>query len=306
MINYIIRKILFLIPVIFGVITLVFFFIHIIPGDPLDIMLGESAIQADKELLKKELRLDRPIYEQYIYYLKNIFKGDIGISIHSREKVMNMILSRFPATIELAISSMIIAMLISIPAGVISALRHNSIFDNISIIFSLIGISMPSFWLGPILIIIFSIKLNVLPVSGRGGLSHLILPSITLGTAMAAILSRMIRASLLDVLNEDYLLTARAKGLKESVIIIKHALMNAIIPAITILSLQFGALLSGSIIVETIFSWPGFGRLTIQAIDTRDYPLVQGCILVISLSYVVINFITDIIYAYVDPRISYK
>lgn len=304
--NYITKRLLLFFPVVIGVMTFVFFMIHLVPGDPVELMLGENAIDSDKERLRTALGIDRPIITQYFSFIIKAFRGDLGRSIHSNMPVFTVIAERFPSTIELALCAIFVAVIISIPLGVISAYKQKSIFDNGSMVISLFGISMPSFWLGPILIIIFSIKLGWLPVSGRGGISYIILPSITLGTALSAILTRMTRSSMLDCLKEEYVSTARAKGLSEKVVIIKHALANAMIPIITIVGLQSGALLSGAIITETIFSWPGIGRLTIQAINTRDYPLLQGCVLIIALSYVTVNLLTDILYAYFDPRIKYE
>ncbi len=292
-----------LIPIVLGVVTLVFFLIHMIPGDPVEIMLGEQARAIDKESLRHELKLDRPLAEQYMLYLKGLAQGEMGRSIHSREQVLSVVLERFPATLILTLAAMIVAVLIAIPLGILSATRQYSLIDNVSMFFALLGISMPNFWLGPLLILFFSIWLGILPVSGMGGLQHLILPAITLGTALAAILTRMTRASVLEVIREQYIVTARAKGLAEKAVLYKHALKNALIPVITILGLQFGALLSGSIITETIFSWPGIGRLVIQAINQRDYPVIQGCVLFISLSYVLVNLMTDLLYGVVDPRI---
>jgi len=229
--------------------------------------------------------------------------GDLGRSIHSREPVSALIARRFPATLLLTLAAMLVAVFIAIPVGVVSATKQYSLIDNLSMFFALLGISMPNFWLGPLLILLFSIRLGWLPVSGMGGLEHLVLPAITLGTALAAILTRMTRAGLLEVIREQYIVTARAKGLAERKVLYKHALKNALIPVITILGLQFGALLSGSIITETIFSWPGIGRLVIQAVNRRDYPLVQGCVLVIALSYVLVNLATDLFYNVADPRI---
>ncbi|MBD3308125.1 ABC transporter permease subunit [candidate division KSB3 bacterium] len=304
--NYILRRLLLTIPVVFGVSTLVFLFIHFIPGDPVQVMLGESAKPADVEALRRGLGLDAPLYEQYGIFLKGLLTGDLGTSIHTGQPILRTILRRLPATLELAISSMCVALLLSIPLGVISASKQYSLVDNSSMFFALLGISMPNFWLGPLLILLFSVKLGWLPVSGRGGLLHLILPAITLGTALAAILTRMTRSSMLEILHEDYITTSRAKGLRESLVIFKHALRNALIPVITIIGFQCGALLSGALITETIFAWPGLGRLTITAIQKRDYPLVQGCVLVISLSYVFVNLFTDLAYAWVDPRIRFE
>lgn len=303
MLNYIIKRILLLIPIVLGVVTLVFFLVHLIPGDPVEVMLGEQAQAADKEMLRKELRLDRPLMEQYRFYLQDLLRGDLGRSIHSRKPVLTLVARRFPATLLLTLAAMIVAIVIAIPIGILSATKQYSLIDNGSMFLALLGISMPNFWLGPLLILLFSIRLGWLPVSGMGGVENLILPSITLGTALAAILTRMTRASVLEVIREQYIVTARAKGLAEKRVLFKHALKNALIPVITILGLQFGALLSGSIITETIFSWPGVGRLVIQAVNQRDYPLIQGCVLFIALSYVLVNLVTDLFYSVADPRI---
>ncbi|MGA1867502.1 MAG: nickel ABC transporter permease [bacterium] len=299
------NKLIFTLITVVGVISLVFFLIHLIPGDPIELMLGEMAQPADIAKLRKDLGLDKPIATQYKDYIVNLIQGDLGHSIRSHAPVSSLIIKHFPATLELTIAALIVAVLISLPAGIISATKQFSLYDHGSMLFALLGISMPNFWLGPLLILLFSVKLGWLPVSGRGSIAHLILPAITLGTAMAAILTRMTRSSLLEVIREDYITTARAKGLKEGRVIIKHALTNALIPVVTIVGLQIGSLLAGSIITETIFSWPGIGRLTIQAIYARDYPLVQGCVLTIAVSYVVVNALTDIVYAIIDPRIRY-
>ncbi|MFV1950587.1 MAG: nickel ABC transporter permease [Nitrospinota bacterium] len=301
--KYIIKRGILLIPVIMGVVTFVFLLIHLIPGDPVDMMLGETARQADREMLRTRLGLNDPIHLQYYKFIKGVVRGDLGRSIHYNRPVLKIIIDRFPATLKLTLGAIVIAILISIPMGIIAAAKQYSIFDNSSMLLALLGISMPNFWLGPLLIIVFSIKLGWLPVSGMGGLTYLILPSVTLGTSMAAILSRMTRSSLLEVIRKDYITTARAKGLSEWVIMVKHALTNALLPIVTIIGLQFGALLAGSIITEMIFSWPGIGRLTIQAIITRDYPLVQGCVLFIALCYVMVNLLTDLLYVFIDPRI---
>ena len=304
--NYILRRLLLTIPVIFGVSTLVFLFIHFIPGDPVQVMLGESASPANVEKLREGLGLNRPVGEQYLRFLKGLVTGDLGVSIHTGQPILPSILKRLPATLELTISSMIVALLISIPLGVISASKQYSALDNGSMFFALLGISMPNFWLGPLLIILFSVNLGLLPVSGRGGLLHLILPAITLGTALAAKLTRMTRSSMLEILHEDYITTSRAKGVREAYVIFKHGLRNALIPVITVLGIQFGALLSGALITETIFAWPGIGRLAITAIQKRDYPLVQGCVLFIAFGYVFANLLTDLAYAWADPRIRFE
>ena len=304
-IKYILKRLVQVIPTIFGIITLIFFSIHLIPGDPVDIMLGENALPIAKMELKKNLNLDKPIIEQYLIYLKNIIFLNAGNSIFSHQPVFKEILGRFPATLQLTILSIIIAIIIALPLGIISAVKKDSLIDFFSRILSLSGISIPNFWLGPMLIILFSIWLNLLPVSGKDNFLSYILPALTLGSHLAAVLTRMIRTSMLDVLKEHYILTARAKGLNKFVILFKHTFKNALIPVITIIGLQFGSLLSGSIIVESVFAWPGIGKLLITAISTRDYPLVQSCVLFISVLFVFVNLITDICYSFVDPRIKF-
>jgi peptide/nickel transport system permease protein len=304
--GFFMRRLAILIPTVLGAVTLVFFFLHMIPGDPVEVMLGEMAQQADKEQLREELGLNLPLHIQYGRFITGVFKGDLGDSFFYRRPVTQVIAERAPATVELALAAFLVAGLIAIPLGIIAALREGTVVDNASVLFSLLGVSMPNFWLGPLLIILFSITLGWFPVSGRGGVGSLVLPAITLGTALAAILSRMTRASLLERLGEDYLTVARAKGLPEWKVILKHALRNALIPVITVMGLQFGALLSGAIITENVFSWPGIGTLLINAIEARDYPLVQGCILFITLSYVLVNLLTDLIYGLVDPRIRLR
>lgn len=303
--SYVLKRLLLFFPTLAGALTLVFFLVHLVPGDPVEVMLGETASSADKGALRQQLGLDQPLWIQYIRFLKALAFGDLGRSLYEQGGVAELILLRFPATLELTLAAMAVALLIAFPLGVMAAVNKDSWMDRISLLFSLLGLAMPNFWLGPLLMIIFSIELGWLPVSGRGGLSHLILPSLTLGAAMAAILTRMIRSSLLEVIHEDYIRTARAKGVSERQVWLKHALRNSLLSVFTIMGLQFGALLAGSIITETIFSWPGIGRLTVQAIQTRDYPLVQGCVLVISISYLLVNLLTDILYQVVDPRISY-
>ena len=304
--NYVLRRILLTIPVLFGVSTLVFLFIHLIPGDPVQVMLGESANAADVEALRHHLGLNRPLGEQYLLFWKGVLTGNLGASIHTGQPILRAIAERLPATLELTLAAMGVGLLLAIPLGVISASKQYSLFDNGAMFVALLGISMPHFWLGPLLILLFSVRLNWLPVSGNDTIWHLILPAVTLGTALAAKLTRMTRSSVLEVLREDYVTTARAKGLRESVVIFKHALRNALIPVITILGLQFGALLSGALITETIFAWPGIGRLAITAIQKRDYPLVQGCVLMIAFSYVFVNLLTDLAYAWADPRIRFE
>ena len=299
---FIIKRLILLFPVVFGVLTLVFVLIHLIPGDPVDLMLGENARTIDKEKLREELRLNEPLGKQYLLFIKGAVYGDFGISIHTTQPVSKLILNRYPKTIKLTVASMIMALIISLPIGIVSAVKQYSIADNSSMFFALLGVSMPNFWLGPLLMIVFCVNLGWFHISGDEEIHSIVLPAVTLGTAMAAILSRMVRASMLEVIHQEYITTARAKGLSEKRIVLRHALKNALFPVVTIVGLQFGALLAGAIITETIFSWPGIGRLLVQAIHTRDYPLVQGCVLVISISYVLINLMTDIAYSYIDPR----
>ncbi len=298
------RRLAVLVPTILGVVTLVFFLVHIIPGDPVELMLGETASRADLEGLRSDLGLDRPVVEQYASFLLGLLGGDLGTSFFYRRPVHQVILEKLPATLELAVAAMAIAVLIALPLGIMAAVRKDSFVDRSAMLASLAGISMPNFWLGPLLIILFSLRLGWFPVSGREGLPSLVLPAITLGTALAALLSRMTRSAMLDVLGEEYLRTARAKGLAEWTVISRHALRNALLPVLTIVGLQFGALLSGAVITENVFAWPGIGTLLIQAIHARDYPLVQGCVLVIALGYVAANFLTDALYTLADPRVK--
>ncbi len=304
--SYLLRRLSLAVPVVAGVVTLVFLLIHLIPGDPVEIMLGESALPADREALRESLGLNRPILEQYGRFLWGLCRGDLGGSLQQRRPVSELIRAHYPATLELTFAAMLLSLLIALPAGVLSGIRQYSLWDHSTMFIALLGVSMPNFWLGPLLIWVFSIQLGWFPVSGRQGLAHLVLPALTLGASMAAIVARMTRSSVLEVLREDYVTTARAKGLSEFRVVWKHVLRNAMLPVLTIVGLQFGALLAGSIITETIFSWPGLGTLLVKAIQTRDYPLVQGCVLVIALSYVAVNLLTDILYGVIDPRIRYE
>lgn len=304
--RYILHRLLLLAPTLFGALTLVFFLIHLVPGDPVEVMLGETASAADKEELRRQLGLDQPLMTRYAGFLVGLARGDLGNSLYENASVSELVGARLPATVELTLSAMIVAVAIAFPLATLAAIKRDSWIDRGALFFSLLGLSLPNFWLGPLLMITVSIQLGWLPVSGRGGFSHLILPSLTLGMAMAAILTRILRASLLRIVNMDYIKAARAKGLGEPAVWLKHMLRNALLPVVTIMGLQFGSLLAGSIITETIFSWPGIGRLTVQAIQTRDYPLVQGCVLVVAASYLMVNFFTDIIYKLIDPRISYE
>lgn len=305
MTQYILRRLLQMIPITFGILTLVFSLIHMIPGDPAVQIAGEGARPEDVATVRKALGLDQPLWSQYVHYLGNIARGDLGTSFQTSTPVTTQIKERYPATIELALGSMFVALLVAFPLGIISAIYRNSWIDNLARFFALIGVSMPSFWFGPLLIIAFAINHEWFPVSGREeGLKSLVLPSVTMGLALAAILTRMIRISLADELTQLYVTTAVAKGVTRGKAIFRHALKNALIPVITVLALQFGSLLTGAIITEQIFSWPGLGRLLITSISTRDYPQVQASILVIALTYIFVNFLSDLLYGVVDPRIK--
>jgi peptide/nickel transport system permease protein len=297
------RRLLYTIPAIWLILTMVFLLIHIVPGDPVQQMLGEDARAEDIGPLRHALGLDVPIWTQYERYLSGLVKGNWGESFHFSRPVFAIVLERFPATLELAIAALLVCLLIAIPAGVYSARKRGSTGDRATAVFTLLGLSVPNFALGPLLILLFSIEIGWLPVSGRGGWGHLVLPAATLGAALAAILTRMVRAAMIEELSSDYIRTARAKGLSERAVLFRHAFPNALVPIITVIGLQFGSLLAGTIVTETIFSWPGIGRLAVQAITTRDYPLLQGCILVIALSYVFVNLLTDLVYSWVDPRV---
>jgi peptide/nickel transport system permease protein len=303
MLRYLIRRLLLTIPVLLGVATLVFALIHFIPGDPAQAMLGEGASPADVAQLRERLGLDQPLLVQYGSFLRGLLRGDLGVSLRNDQPVTQQILERMPATAELAFASMAVAVLIALPLGIIAAVWRGTFADVGAMTLSLVGISVPNFWLGPLLAIVFAVELGWLPVGGRGTVAHLVLPAVTLGAALAAILARMTRASLLEELREPYVLAARAKGVSRTRAVLHHALRNSLIPIVTILGLQFGVVLTGAVITETIFAWPGIGRLLIQSISFRDYPLVQGCVLLIAVTYVGVNLITDLTYGFLDPRI---
>jgi len=304
--TYLLRRLLLLVPILLGVSTLVFLLIHLIPGDPVEAMLGEAAIPTDKEALRRELKLDLPLHRQYLLFLQGLLQGDLGWSLVTKEPVVEMVVRSLGPTVELALASLLVAVSFALALGITAAVKRNRLVDRGCMAFALFGTSVPNFVLGPLLIILFSVQLGWLPVSGRKGPESYVLPALTLGMAMAGLLSRMTRSSLLEVLGKEYIVGARAKGLPEWQVILRHGLKNALLPIITVVGLQFGALLSGAIITETIFAWPGLGRLTIQAIHSRDYPLAQGCVLFISLGYALANLLADLLYAYADPRIRYQ
>ncbi len=305
MIHFVLSRILTALMVILGVTLIVFLLIHLVPGDPVEVMLGDSASRADREQLRHALGLDKPMLEQLTQYYQALLALDPGHSIHSGKAVSEIIMPRILPTLYLTISSLTVAMMIAFPLGVIAALKQHTWIDDLAMFISLAGISIPNFLMGPLLILFFALYLGWLPVSGYGGIKEIILPSLTLGTALAAILARMIRSGIIEVLGEDFVRTARAKGLPYRDILFKHVMKNAMLPVVTILGLQIGALLGGAVITEMIFSWPGIGQLMIDSIQKRDYPVVQGCILLISITYVIVNTLTDIVYALLDPRISY-
>jgi ABC-type dipeptide/oligopeptide/nickel transport system permease component len=306
MIRYLSFRLLLALPALWLILTMVFMLAHIVPGDPVAQMLGEGARADDLQQLRHTLGLDLPLSVQYGRYLKGIARGNLGESFRFQQPVLQVVISHYPATLELAFVALLVCTGIGIPAGLLAAQRRGTSTDHAIGIFTLFGLSVPNFALGPVLILVFSVILGWLPVSGRGGPSHLILPAFTLGAALAAILTRMVRTSVIEELSSDYVRTARAKGLSESAVLFRHAFRNALIPIITILGLQFGTLLAGTIVTESIFSWPGIGRLAVQAISARDYPLLQGCILMIAVSYVFVNLLTDLVYALVDPRVRFE
>ncbi len=334
LLRYFLKRILIAVPTLVGVSILVFLLVHIVPGDPIDVMLGPRATEETRQTLEARLGLDQPLPVRYWNWATDVARGDWGRSIRSREPVMDQILRRLPATLELSVTALVIAFVIGIVFGVTAARRRNTAVDHAAVGFSLVGVSVPVFWLGLMLMFLFSVVLGWLPVSGRimsgariarvtgfylidtllGGsprlfvnaLRHLILPAASLATISFALITRITRSSMLDVLHEDYIRTARAKGLSARSVVYKHALKNAMIPVVTVTGLQLGMLIGGSILTETVFSWPGIGRLVIQAINNRDYPMVQGVVLFISGAFIVINIVVDAIYAILDPRIRYQ
>lgn len=305
MLRYLLRRLLLTIPVLLGVATLVFALVHLVPGDPAQSMLGEGAAPQDVAELRARLGLDRPLVVQYAAFMRGLARADLGTSLRYNTPVTREIRARLTHTVQLALAAMAVALALAIPLGIIAAVFRGTAVDHVAMTLALAGISMPNFWLGPLLAILFAVKFGWLPVAGSGDWRHLVLPAVTLGAALSAILARMTRASLLEELQEPYVLAARARGLSRTRAVLHHAFRNSLIPVVTIVGLQFGAVLTGTIITETIFAWPGIGRLLVQAIGFRDYPLVQGCILFISVTYVAMNLLTDLVYGVLDPRIRY-
>lgn len=306
MVRFLLRRLLLTIPVLIGVATLVFSLIHLVPGDPVQAMLGESAAPADVAKLRTQLGFDRPLYQQYVSFARGAVHGDLGKSLRTSEPVTEAILTRMPATLELALAAMGVAILIAIPLGIVAAVRAGTGVDHAATTLALVGISMPTFWLGPLLAIVLSVWLGWLPVSGRGTWANMVLPAITLGAPLAAMLARMTRASVIEELRELYVTAARARGVSEARAVFAHAFRNSLIPVVTVIGLQFGSVLTGAVITETIFAWPGVGRLLVQSISARDYPAVQGCILLIAVTYVSMNLLIDVLYGVLDPRIRYE
>jgi peptide/nickel transport system permease protein len=302
-INFLLSRLFSALLVIVGVVCLVFLLIHLIPGDPVDVMLGESARPADREALRSSLGLDQPMGVQLADYLGGVLRLDLGTSLHSDQPVSQLMAKRIPATLQLALAALLCALLLALPLGMLAAVRRGSAWDWGAMGFSTLGVSLPNFWLGPLLILCFSLWLGWTPVSGRESSASLILPALTLGTGFAAILARMIRSSLLEVLGEDFVRTARAKGLAQGQVLWRHAMRNAWLPVLTLIGMQLGGLLGGAVVTEVVFDWPGIGTLMIDAIQRRDYPVVQGCVLFVSLTYVLVNTLTDMLYGVVDPRI---
>nr|CBH39678.1 ABC transporter, permease protein [uncultured archaeon] len=311
MLKFIAKRLLLMFVVIVGVTLMAFSIMHFAPGDPAEMIAiarygMEDVSQEEIERIRAQEGLDAPVYVQYLRWLNHVLHGDLGRSLITGESVLTEFLLRFPATLKLAIASMVVSLLIAIPIGIISATKQYSVIDNVSMVGALIGVSMPNFWLGLLLMLLFSLYLGLLPVCGYGGIKHMILPAITLGTGMAALITRLTRSSMLEVLRQDYITTARAKGLREKVIIYKHALKNALIPVVTVIGLQFGWALEGAVIVETIFAWPGVGKLLVDSIFARDFAMIQGCVLFVAVIFVLVNLMVDISYAYLDPRIRYE
>jgi peptide/nickel transport system permease protein len=304
--RFLTRRLLLTVPVLVGVATLVFLLIHLVPGDPVQIMLGESASPADVSELRTRLGMDRPLYVQYVTFMEGAAVGNLGTSFRTNQPVAQLIAERIPATFELAAMAMVMAIGIALPLGILAAVGAGTAIDYAATTLALLGISLPNFWLGPLLAIVFSIELGWLPVSGRGTLANMVLPAITLAAPLAAILARTTRASVIEELSEPYVLAARARGASRTRVVVKHAFRNSLIPIATVLGLQIGSVLTGAVITETIFAWPGVGRLLVQSINSRDYPAVQGCILLIAVTYVGMNLLIDVVYGRLDPRIRYE
>uniref|UniRef100_A0A7V4EGP9 ABC transporter permease n=1 Tax=Thermus tengchongensis TaxID=1214928 RepID=A0A7V4EGP9_9DEIN len=305
MLTYAIRRLLIAIPTLFGVVLLVFLMVRLAPGDPAVLLAGEFATPETLQAIRERYGLDRPLPEQFLLYLGALLRGDLGESARSRRPVLEELKTYFPNTVELAVAAILVALLTGIPLGILAALRPGSGLDLGVMTLALLGVSMPVFWFGLLAILIFSVNLGWFPVAGKGTLAHLVLPAVTLGVNATALLARMTRGTLLEVLSQDYIRTARAKGLRERVVVFKHALRNALIPVVTVAGLEFGSLLAGAVITETIFAWPGLGQLLVGSILARDYPVVQGAVLLVATSFILVNLLVDLLYAWIDPRVRY-
>lgn len=306
MIRWLVRRLLLTVPVLFGVATLVFALIHLVPGDPVQAMLGEAASPEDVARLRQRLGLDRPLLAQYGAFLSGLVTADLGVSLRTNEPVLDTLLSRLPATIELAAAALALAVTVALPLGVLSAVRARTTVDHAATVISLLALSMPNIWLGPVLALVFAVQWGWLPVSGRGTVAHVVLPAVTLGLPLAAALTRITRASVVEELGGFYVLAARARGVSRRRAVIRHAVRNSLIPIVTVLGLQAGSVLTGAVITETVFAWPGVGRLLVQSINFRDYPIVQGCVLLIAAIYVTVNLVVDLLYGVLDPRVRYE
>jgi len=306
MIRYTIKRLASTIPVLFGISIILFFLLHSLPGDPAQVIAGEMATEQEVQLIRQQLGLDKPVYIQYGKFLFRLIHFDLGNSIRTQSPVIEEIAPRLENTIILALVAIILACLIGIPSGIIVAVKPYTTWDILVTVFALFGMSMPAFWLGLMLIVIFSVKLHLLPVGGSGGILYLILPGVTLAAYLVAIIARNTRSSMMEVLSQDYITTARAKGVREKMVVLRHGLKNSFIPVVTVIGLQFGSLLGGTVLVETVFSYPGLGRLLVNSILARDYAVIQGAILIFALLFVLTNLIVDVLYAYLDPRIRYE
>jgi len=305
MTRYIVRRLALSLFVLFGVSIVVFGLIHLAPGDPARLMLYDTAPEEEVQAMRKALGLDQPLYLQYWLFLSHAVRGDLGRSLYYKQPALDIILEHLPATAELTFAALLISLAVAVPMGIVSAVKRDSPWDYAGMLIATVGQATPVYWLGLMLILFFAVQLRILPTSGRGGIEHLILPSVALGAPLMALVTRMVRSGMLDILGEDYVRTARAKGLAERLIVLRHALRNILIPLVTIIGLQFGALLGGAVITETVFAWPGVGRLVVTAITARDYPLVQAATLLVSFYFVAINLLLDVLYVYIDPRIRY-
>jgi peptide/nickel transport system permease protein/oligopeptide transport system permease protein len=306
MLSYIVKRFLAMIPVLIGISLLLFFMLRMLPGDPAQVLAGQMASPEEIETIRKQLGLDRPVYEQYLSYLGRLVRLDLGRSARTQNPVIEEIWARLPNTLLLAVVAIGLACLFGIPAGVISAVRSYTWVDYLVTVGALFGISMPVFWLGLMLVVVFAVILRWLPAGGTGTWQHVVLPSVTLASFVVAFITRMTRSTMLETLSLDYISTARSKGLREAVVVIKHALKNALIPIVTVVGLQFGLLLGGAVLTETVFAWPGIGRLIVDSILARDYPVIQGTILIFGLLYILVNLAVDILYVVIDPRIRYE